>query len=140
MTKMMDECFRARMNVLTGRFPLQEFREAFVKEMAEHGMVLIQGAAFCTSRLMETVENSGIVFNSKHNAHIAMYLARRWGFDVEPIDRGELTGCRVTFPQDYLRQHIGSDQLGRMRTRDRNALHRETPEAKEHMEGQRFVI
>ena len=40
--QMIDECFRARMDALCGRFPMKTFREQFVKQYAEHHKLMIR--------------------------------------------------------------------------------------------------
>ena len=140
MGKMIDECFRARMQVLHGRFPLREFREQFLKAYAEHGLVLIQGVMNPgqTAPMMAD-RDCGFIFSEERFIDIAVALCRRWGFDVRRQEYKDYTGrdlpayC-VTIPAGYLRRRMGSDAVGRMQTRDRSIIHANTPEGKRHIQ------
>jgi hypothetical protein len=140
MSKMMDECFRARMETLHGRFPLQEFREQFVKQFAENGLVLIQGKAYdCFGDGMTADRARGFIFSEERFIGMAVGLCRRWGFNVERKETlddfcGKMTGYNVTIPTDYLRRRMSSEAVGRMHTRDRSIIHANTPEGREHKE------
>lgn len=142
--QMIDECFRARMNALCGRFPMNEFRERFVKQYAEHGLVLIQGKAYdlIDERVMITDSQCGIIFSQQRFVNIAVRLCRKWGFKVERKEHQNRLGedmpaYSVTIPDDYLRNRMSSDAIGRMHTRDRSIAHANTPEAKERRENKK---
>ena len=143
MSKMMDECFRARMEAEYGRFPLQEFREQFVKQFAEHGFVLIQGSTYFFDKrppsVMSVEYKCGFLFSQERFINIAVGLFRRWGFNVERQEHKgwggmDLPAYYVTIPYDYLRNRMSSEAVGRMHTRDRSIIHANTPEGREHKE------
>ena len=141
---MIDECFKSRIQTLRGRFPLQEFREQFVKAYAEHGLVLIQGSTyyFDGKESMTVDYHCGFIFSEERFVNIAVKLCRRWGFNVErrehkdTADR-DMPAYYVTIPKDYLRRRMSSEAVGRMQTRDRSIIHANTPEGRKYTEEQR---
>lgn len=141
---MIDECFKARIQTLHGRFPLQEFREQFVKAFAEHGLVLIQGSTYYfDGKASMTVDyHCGFIFSEERFVNIAVKLCRRWGFNVERCEHKDAAGrdlsaYYVTIPKDYLRRRMSSEAVGRMQTRDRSIIHANTPEGRKHTEEQK---
>jgi hypothetical protein len=141
---MIDKCFKARIQTLHGRFPLQEFREQFVKAYAEHGLVLIQGSTYYfDGKASMTVDyHCGFIFSEERFVNIAVKLCRRWGFNVErrehkdTADR-DMPAYYVTIPKDYLRRRMSSEAVGMMQTRDRSIIHANTPEGRKYTEEQR---
>ena len=136
--QMIDECFRARMDVLCGRFPMKTFREQFVKQYAEHGLVLIQGKGydFRGQRLMVVDSECGIIFSEQRFVNIAVRLCQKWGFKVERNEHknslgDDMPAYSVTIPDDYLRNRMSSEAIGRMHTRDRSIEHSNKPDAKQ---------
>ena len=143
---MIDECFCARMNALCGRFPLKTFREQFVKQYTEHGLVLIQGKAYDLDgdRFMIVDSKCGFIFSEQRFVNIAVRLCRKWGFKVERRDHRNRMGedmpaYSVTIPYDCLRNKMSSEAIGRMQTRERSIIHANTPEAKEHRENKKSL-
>ena len=135
--QMIDECFRARMDALCGRFPMKTFREQFVKQYAEHGLVLIQGKGydFRGQRLMVDSE-CGIIFSEQRFVNIAVRLCQKWGFKVERNEHknslgDDMPAYSVTIPDEYLRNRMSSEAIGRMHTRDRSIEHSNKPDAKQ---------
>ena len=120
-TTFLDECFKARMDYLRERFPLEDFRKMFKEEYARRGMVIMQPTIVST--LSEGVMHDcshGFLFKTQHNLDIALWLVRRWGFGVtkrcEHDDRKEYTAYIVQLPDEYLRRKQGSDKAGIIRT------------------------
>ena len=137
--QMIDECFRARMDALCGRFPMKTFREQFVKQYAEHGLVLIQGKGydFRGERLMVVDSECGIIFSEQRFVNIAVKLCQKWGFKVERNEHknslgDDMPAYSVTIPDDYLRNRMSSEAIGRMHTRDRSIEHSNKPDAKKY--------
>lgn len=144
---MIDECFMARMQTLHGRFPLREFREQFLKEYTRHGIVLIQGTtySFKGDAPMVADMECGIVFSEQRLLNIALRLCRRWGFNVDRREHKgaggrDLPAYYVSIPTEYLRHRMSSEAVGKMLTRDRSYIHRNTPEGREHVEEQRKYL
>ena len=143
--QMIDKCFKARIDALCGRFPMKTFREQFMKEYAEHGLVLIQGKTyeFSGERFMIVDSKCGIIFSEQRFVNIAIKLCQKWGFKVERKDHKNCFGedmpaYSVTIPDEYLRNRMSSEAIGRMRTRDRSIEHANTPEAKKHREQNKY--
>ena len=144
---MIDECFSRRMDVLHERFPLREFRREFVEQFANHGLVLIQGTPveYVGISVMRVDDRNGFIFAKQRYIDTALRLARRWGFDVERREhRGwgdkDLHAYAVTIPHGYLRNRMSREAIGRMHTRDRSSMHRQTEEAKEYIRKESLVI
>ena len=120
-TTFLDECFKARMDYLRGRFPLEDFRKKFKEEYARRGMVMMQPTIVST--LSEGVTHDcshGFLFKTQRNLDFALWLVRRWGFSV--TKRCEHEGGReyaayiVQLSDEYLRRQVGSDKAGIIRT------------------------
>ena len=133
----MDECYHARINMICGRFPIETFREQFVKTFSKRGMVLIQGKAvpFRDTGPMQVDSACGFIFTEQRLINIAVRLCRRWGFNVERHEHRNSAGMdlpaySVTFPEEYLRNRISSDALGRMKTYARSNAVKENRKAK----------
>ena len=117
----LDECFKARMDYLQKRFPIESFRRLFKQQYVRNGLVMIQPIV---NKDMDGViiadSEAGFIFNNEHNLDIALWLVRRWGFSVtkrcEHDDRKEYTAYIVQLPDDYLTHHVGSDKAGIIRT------------------------
>lgn len=117
----LDECFKARMNYLQKRFPLESFRRLFKQQYVRNGLVMIQPIV---NKDMDGViianSEAGFIFNNEHNLDIALWLVRRWGFSV--TKRCEHEGGRgytayiVQLPDEYLRRQLGRDKAGIIRT------------------------
>ena len=117
----LDECFKARMDYLQKRFPIESFRRLFKQQYVRYGLVMIQpivnkdmdGVMIADSKV-------GFIFNNEHNLDIALWLVRRLGFSV--TKRCEHEGGReyatyiVQLPDEYLRRQLGSDRAGIIRT------------------------
>lgn len=117
-TKLMDECFRARMDELRNRFPLMKFRDEFVREFARQGIVYIQPKAVGVCSVYAD-RNCGLIFSQQEHIETALRLLRRWGFDVEEWhDRKNYKkwAYAVMLPEVYLRNKQSSDKLGERRT------------------------
>ena len=120
-TTFLDECFKARVDYLRERFPLEDFRKKFKEEYARRGMVMMQPTIIST--LSKGVAHDclhGFLFKTQHNLDIALWLVRRWGFSVtkrcEHEGGGEYTAYIVQLPDEYLRRHQGRDKAGIIRT------------------------
>ena len=117
----LDECFKARMDYLQKRFPIESFRRLFKQQYVRYGLVMIQPIV---NKDMDGViiadEQHGFIFNNEHNLDIALWLVRRWGFSVtmrrEHDDRKEYTAYIVQLSDEYLRRKQGSDKAGIIRT------------------------
>jgi len=137
MTEMINKCFKARMNLFCGGFPLKTFREQFVKEYAEHGLVLIQGKACDLDGFMAVDHKYGFMFSEQRFVDIAIKFCQKWGFKVERKEHRNKLGedmpaYSVTIPEEYLRNRMSRYEIGWMRTRDRSIAYANTPEAKEN--------
>ena len=120
-TTFLDECFKARMDYLRGRFPLEDFRKKFKEEYARRGVVMMQPTIVST--LSEGVTHDcshGFLFKTQHNLDFALWLVRRWGFSVtkrcEHEGGREYTAYIVQLSDEYLRRQVGSDKAGIIRT------------------------
>ena len=117
----LDECFKARMDYLQKRFPIESFRRLFKQQYVRNGLVMIQPIV---NKDMDGViiadSEAGFIFNNEHNLDIALWLVRRWGFSItkrcEHDGRKEYTAYIVQLPDDYLTRHVGSDKAGIIRT------------------------
>ena len=117
----LDECFKARMDYLQKRFPIESFRRLFKQQYVRNGLVMIQPIV---NKDMDDVmiadSEAGFIFNNEHNLDIALWLVRRWGFSVtkrcEHDGRKEYTAYIVQLPDEYLRRKQGSDKAGIIRT------------------------
>ena len=117
----LDECFKARMDYLQKRFPIESFRRLFKQQYVRNGLVMIQPIV---NKDMDGVmiadSEAGFIFNNEHNLDIALWLVRRWGFSVtkrcEHEGGREYTAYIVQLPDDYLTRHVGSDKAGIIRT------------------------
>lgn len=117
-TKLMDKCFRARMDELRNRFPLKEFLDVFVSEFARMGIVYIQPKAMGVGNVYAD-RDCGLIFAQQEHIKTALRLLRRWGFDVEERhDRKDYKkwAYAVMLPEEYLRNKQSSDRLGERRT------------------------
>ena len=120
-TTFLDECFKARMDYLQKRFPIESFRRLFKQQYVRNGLVMIQPIV---NKDMDGViiadSEAGFIFNNEHNLDIALWLVRRWGFSVtmrrEHDERKAYTAYIVQLPDDYLTHHVGSDKAGIIRT------------------------
>ncbi len=118
----LDECFKARVDYVQGRFPLEDFRTKFREEYARRGLVMIQDKlAGCQLERGMTLEPlHGFIFSSRHHLDIALRLLRRCGFSVmrcrEYGQQGEATAYVVQLPGEYLRRHLGSSKAGQVST------------------------
>ena len=120
-TTFLDECFKARMDYLQKRFPIESFRRLFKQQYVRNGLVMIQPIV---NKDMDGViiadSEAGFMFNNEHNLDIALWLVRRWGFSVTM--RRELdvhktyTAYIVQLSDEYLRRQLGSDRAGIIRT------------------------
>ena len=120
-TTFLDECFKARMDYLGERFPLEDFRKKFKEEYARRGMVMMQPTIVSTLSEGVTLHCShGFLFKTQHNLDVALWLVRRWGFIVtkrcEHEGGREYTAYIVQLSDEYLRRHLGSDKAGIIRT------------------------
>lgn len=120
-TTFLDECFKARVDYLRERFPLDDFRKKFKEEYARRGVVMMQPTIVST--LSEGVTHDcshGFLFKTQHNLDIALWLVRRWGFSVtkrcEHEGGREYTAYIVQLSDEYLRRQLGSDKAGIIRT------------------------
>ena len=120
-TTFLDECFKARVDYLRERFPLEDFRKKFKEEYARCGMVMMQPTIVST--LSEGVAldcSHGFLFKTQHNLDIALWLVRRWGFSVmkrcEHEGGREYTAYIVQLSDEYLRRQLGRDKAGIIRT------------------------
>lgn len=117
-TTFLDECFKARMNTLRGRFPLDDFRKKFREEYARRGIVMIQDKVVNVDLAggMTLDSDHGFIFSSQRNLDIALWLLRRWGFNVmlrrEHDERQVYSAYVVQLPDEYLRRQMGSDRAG----------------------------
>ena len=117
----LDECFKARMDYLQKRFPIESFRRLFKQQYVRNGMVIIQPIV---NKDMDGVmianSEAGFIFNNEHNLDVALRLLRLWGFDItkrcEHDERRTYTAYIVQLPYDYLTQRVGSDKAGIIRT------------------------
>jgi len=104
----LDECFKARVDCLRERFPLEDFRKKFKEEYARRGMVMMQPTIVSTLSEGVTHDGShGFLFKTQHNLDTALWLVRRWGFSVtmrcEHEGGREYTAYIVQLPDEYLR-------------------------------------
>ena len=117
----LDECFKARMDHLRKRFPIESFRRLFKQQYVRYGLVMIQPIV---NKYMNDVmiadSNAGFIFNNEHDLDVALRLLRLWGFEVtmrrEHDERKTYTAYIVQLPDDYLTHHVGSDKAGIIRT------------------------
>ena len=113
----LDECFKARMDYLQKRFPIESFRRLFKQQYVRNGLVMIQPIV---NKDMDGViiadSEAGFIFNNEHNLDIALWLVRRWGFSVtrrcERDGRRDYSAYIVQLPDEYLRRTVGSDRAG----------------------------
>lgn len=118
----LDECFKARMDYLRERFPLEDFRKKFKEEYTRRGMVMMQDKPvnMLNSCGMVLDSEHGFIFSSQHNIDIALWLVRRWGFSVtkrcEHEGRKEFSAYIVQLPDEYLRRMVVSDKAGMVKT------------------------
>jgi hypothetical protein len=120
-TTFLDECFKARMDYLQKRFPIESFRRLFKQQYVCNGLVMIQPIV---NKDMDGVmiadSEAGFIFINEDNLDIALWLVRRWGFSVtkrcEHDGRREYTAYIVQLPDEYLRRKQGSDKAGIIRT------------------------
>ena len=118
-TKLMDECFRARVNEQRKRFPLREFRRAFVEQYAAHGVVLIQAYNYNglePGRMLHDPD-VGFMFGRKSDVDTAIWLVRRWGFSVTLCKGKKYRFPKydvyiVQLPDEYVRNKIGRGKIG----------------------------
>ena len=117
----LDECFKARMDYLRDRFPIEDFRRCFKEQYRQNGMVMIQPTTNSTmAAVMIADEQHGFIFRTQHDLDVALRLLRLWGFNVttrrETDLHREYTAYIVQLPDDYLTHHVGSDRAGSIRT------------------------
>jgi len=117
----LDECFKARMDYLQKRFPIESFRRLFKQQYVRNGYVMIQPIVNKNmDGVMVADSEAGFIFNNEHNLDIALWLVRRLGFSVtkrcEHEDGMEYTAYIVQLSDDYLTRHVGSDKAGIIRT------------------------
>ena len=117
----LDECFKARMDYLRNRFPINDFRRLFKEQYERYGMVMIQPITINDMvDVMVVDERHGFIFNDEHNLNVALRLLRLWGFNVatrrEHDNQMTYTAYIVQLPDDYLIHHVGSDKAGSIRT------------------------
>ena len=117
----LDECFKARMDYLQKRFPIESFRRLFKQQYVRNGLVMILPIVNKNmDGVMVADSKAGFIFNNEHNLDIALWLVRRWGFSVtkrcEHEGGKEYTAYIVQLPDDYLTRHVGSDKAGIIRT------------------------
>ena len=117
----LDECFKARMDYLQKRFPIESFRRLFKQQYVRNGLGMIQPIVDKNmDDVMVADSGAGFIFNNEHNLDIALWLVRRWGFSV--TKRCEHEGGReyaayiVQLSDEYLRRQLGSDKAGTIRT------------------------
>jgi len=118
----LDECFKARMDYLQKRFPIESFRQLFKQQYVRNGLVMIQPIVNKDMNdVMIADDQHGFLFNSERNLDVALRLLRLWGFDVtmrrERDERRTYTAYIVQLPDDYLTHHVGSDKAGIISTR-----------------------
>lgn len=117
----LDECFKARMDYLQKRFPIESFRRLFKQQYVRNGLVMIQPIV---NKNMDDVmiadSDAGFIFNNEHNLDVALRLLCLWGFDVTKLrehdERKAYTAYIVQLSDDYLRRQLGSDKAGIIRT------------------------
>lgn len=117
----LDECFKARMDHLRKRFPIESFRRLFKQQYVRYGLVMIQPIVNKDMNdVMIADSNAGFIFNNEHDLDVALRLLRLWGFEVtmrrEHDERKTYTAYIVQLPDDYLTHHVGSDKAGIIRT------------------------
>jgi len=117
----LDECFKARMDYLQKRFPIESFRRLFKQQYVRNGLVMIQPIVNKDMNdVMIADSDAGFIFNNEHNLDVALRLLRLWGFDVttrrEHDERRTYTAYIVQLPDDYLTHHVGSNKAGIIRT------------------------
>ena len=117
----LDECFKARMDYLQKRFPIESFRRLFKQQYVRYGYVMIQPIVNKNmDGVMVADSGAGFMFNNEHNLDVALRLLRLWGFEVtmrrEHDERRAYTAYIVQLPDDYLTHHVGSDKAGIIRT------------------------
>ena len=120
-TTFLDKCFKARMDYLRERFPLEDFRRLFKQQYMRNGLVMIQPIVNKNMNdVMIADSDAGFIFNNEHNLDVALRLLRLWGFDVtirrEHDERKAYTAYIVQLPDEYLRRQMGSDRAGIIRT------------------------
>ncbi len=120
-TTFLDECFKARVDYLRERFPLEDFRKKFKEEYARRGMVMMQPTIVSTpSKGFMFHYSHGFLFKTQHNLDVALRLLRLWGFSItercEHEGGREYTAYIVQLPDEYLRRQMGSDKAGIIRT------------------------
>ena len=117
----LDECFKARMDYLRKRFPIEDFRRLFKEQYARNGMVMIQPITnSAMAGVMIADVECGFMFNNEHNLNVALRLLRLWGFNVtirrEHDEHKEYMAYIVQLPDEYLKRHVGGDKAGSIRT------------------------
>ena len=117
----LDECFKARMDYLRKRFPIESFRRLFKQQYVRNGLVMIQPIVNKDMNdVMIADSNVGFIFNNEHDLDVALRLLRLWGFNVTTRRETDLhrtyTAYIANLPDDYLTHHVGSDKAGRIRT------------------------
>ena len=120
-TTFLDECFKARMDYLQKRFPIESFRRLFKQQYVRNGLVMIQPIV---NKDMDDVmiadSEAGFIFNNEHGLDVALRLLRLWGFSVtkrcEHEGGREYTAYIVQLSDEYLRRQLGSDRAGIVRT------------------------
>ena len=133
-TILMDECYRARVNEQLERFPLREFRRAFVEQYAAHGVVFIQAYTYDSApRRMWPDPDAGFMFRRKSDVDTAIWLVRRWGFSVifckgKKYRYPKYDVYIVQLPDKYLRNKISRGKIGDMRTALRSKKHLDAKE------------
>ena len=117
----LDECFKARMDYLQQRFPIESFRRMFKQQYVRNGLVMIQ--PIVNKDMADVIiadSEAGFIFNNEHNLDVALRLLRLWGFDVtmrrEHDERKTYTAYIVQLSDEYLRRQLGSDKAGIIQT------------------------
>lgn len=117
----MDECFRARMNHLNGRFPIEDFKRRFKEQYEQNGMVMIQPITNPSQDAVMIADyEAGFIFKTQHDLDTVLNLLRRWGFNVttrrEHDERRAYTAYIVQLSDEYIARHLGSEKAGMIRT------------------------
>lgn len=93
----LDECFKARMDYLQKRFPIESFRRLFRQQYVRNGLVMIQPIV---NKDMDGViiadSEAGFIFNNEHNLDVALRLG-----DLMSRCDGSTTSARLTLPTSY---------------------------------------
>ena len=120
-TTFMDECFRARMNHLNSRIPIEDFKRRFKEQYERNGMVMIQPITNPSQDAVMIADyKAGFIFKTQHDLDAVLNLLRRWGFNVttwrEHDERRAYTAYIVQLPDEYIARHLGSEKAGMIRT------------------------